>query len=116
MAGERSAGNEIGKNGLVEPALTGVENGFDIDGGLGQFHRYGEIANSQASTDRFREGAEINHACRIIESRQCRQWRPIETEVTVIIVFNDICADTVRPFQEFYPPFGGKRFAGRKLV
>src|SRR5580765_4637643 len=98
--------DEVGKRHLFEKGRMKIRGTASGEKTVVQIGRDHDEAEAQRRKDRFREGADVDHAAVRVETVQARKRARAVPELAVVVVLYDPRAGTARPLHQLDPARG----------
>ena len=103
MAEEESFGDETRQGSLINRWGVLVHNRAYLDEGIDKLWRCDQKTEAQRWIKDFAHSAGINNPAGVVQTLKTRQRRPIETELGIVIILQDVAVARLRELDQSFP-------------
>src|SRR3954452_3316021 len=104
MAEEESFGDETRQSSLINRWGVLIHDSAHLDEGIDKLRRRDQKTEAQRWIKDFAHSADINNPAGVVQTLKTRQRRPIEAELGIVIVLQDVAVARLREFDQSFPP------------
>src|SRR4030095_9932004 len=116
MAEEESFGDETRQGSLINGWGVLVHDSAQLDEGIDKFWWCDQKTETQRWIKDLAHTADINNPAGIVQTLKTGQRRPIETELGIVIILQDVAIARLRELDQSLPPLKAHRHTQGKLV
>src|SRR4029077_18344636 len=116
MTEEKSFGDETRQGSLINRWGVLVHDRAHLDEGIDKLCRCDQETEAQRRIKDLAHTAGINNPAGVVQTLKTRQRRPIETELGIVIILQDVAVARFRELDQRFPPLQAHRDTQRKLM
>src|SRR5262245_28383661 len=116
MAEEKSFGDKTRQGSLINRRGVLVHDRTHLDEGIDKLWRCDQKTEAQRWIKDFAHTADINNPAGMVQTLKTRQRRPIETELGIVIILQDVAIARLCELDQSFSPPQAHRHTQGKLV